>query len=150
MQAAQGHIVQPVAAKYARQLPALHTSSFAQRLPQPPQLSGSVCSFTHELLLQSRMGAVHARAFWQLPITQAVPIMQRVPSAPQLLGSLCKFTHVAPMVPIVIVSPARHTHIPLTHICVSPQRRPIIPQLLGSLATTTQPPPGVGTEPEGH
>jgi len=43
-----GHVEQPMAGSYARQLPATQSSSRAQRLPQPPQLSGSVLVSTHE------------------------------------------------------------------------------------------------------
>ncbi len=41
-QVAHGLVVHPTAGRYARQLPATHSSSLLQRFPHPPQLSGSV------------------------------------------------------------------------------------------------------------
>ena len=77
------------------QLPAMQTSSTAQRLAQPPQLSGSEASFTQAKLLPPG-GAQSRLAGWlrqvpnaeQLPLTHSCVAAQTVLSAPQWFGSL--------------------------------------------------------------
>ena len=84
-----------------------------QTVPQPPQLVGSVCSFT-QVLLQSVEPAGHVAA--HTPAVHVCPLGQAVPQPPQLVGSVCSFTQVL----LQSVEPAGHVacvHTPAVHVC---------------------------------
>lgn len=133
-----GHIVHSDATAYGVQLPATHSSSTAQRLPQPPQFRGSVRSSTQRL--------PHVRVPAGQVATQAprahrgVPPPHVVPHAPQLAGSLRVFTQPAPQ----SVRPGRHSHTPPAQASSSAQVVPQSPQRVGSFAKSKHSAPAPG------
>ena len=122
-------------------------------VPQPPQLFGSVCSFTHTpLQTLSPVGHTH------VPLRQVPPSGQAVPQAPQLLPSVSLLTQVLAHT----VSPAGQTQVPLWQLPPAGHVVPQAPQLLSSVSSfaqtfphatsplgQTQVPP-VGVAPEDH
>lgn len=60
-------------------------------LPQPPQLLGSVCVFTHWPLQSVPAQVATQEPFWQL-----WPLVHAFPQLPQFCGSVWVFTQVLP------------------------------------------------------
>ncbi len=105
----------------------MHTSSRAQRLPQPPQLRGSVEVFTQAL---PHVRVPPGQAATQAPLLHTgVAPPQLTPQPPQLFGSAEVSTHVPPQ----SVRPVRHTQLPPLHVSRLLHWLPHVPQLLGSL-----------------
>jgi hypothetical protein len=65
-------------------VPDRQTSSEAQILPHPPQLSGSRVGLTHSL---PQVISGYGQETWHLPVTQMYPVPQALPQEPQLYGS---------------------------------------------------------------
>jgi hypothetical protein len=72
------------------QAPAVQFSPEGHRVPQAPQLFGSVCVFTQRVPHMIDPAAQHA------PFVQVPPPGQTVVQAPQWFESVFKLTHVCP------------------------------------------------------
>jgi hypothetical protein len=96
----------------------------AHTTAQPPQLSGSFCTFT-QVLPHFTFGDWQVRTHW--PLEQVWPVLQVALQAPQLLLSVCRFAHV----PLQFVCPEGHdtTQLPFVHSFPAPQAMPQPPQL---------------------
>lgn len=117
------------------QLPATHVAlppvGAEQRIPQAPQLAGSVCKFTHE--------APHiapAQVVPQVPIEHTSALVHARPHMPQFAVSLERVTQRAPQ----SSCPAGHLHAPATQVCSPMQTLSHAPQWLLLLASKTQRP----------
>jgi hypothetical protein len=73
------------------QAPEAQSAPVAQRLPQVPQLSGSVWRFTH--VCAHTLGSPGGQ-HW--PALQAAPVAHRLQEGPQFCGSVCRSTQVCP------------------------------------------------------
>jgi hypothetical protein len=113
--------------------PAEHIVPPGQRLPQPPQLRGSVCVFVH-CTPQSVSPPPHAHA----PLAQFAPVGQVFPHMPQFDGSVCSFTQAL----LQSESPAAHVvvHVPCEQTCPVAQAMPQAPQFFGSPCVSVQTP----------
>jgi len=142
--------------------PAQQVGSVAVHVvPQPPQLFGSVCSFT-----QTPLHTVSTLGHAQTPLSQVSPVglivEQFVPHPPQLLSSVCSFTQtplhpvspLAQQTPFDSVSPPGQVQLPLWQLCpVAMHFVPHTPQLLSSLPRPVVQQPSEGAEgasPGGH
>jgi hypothetical protein len=77
------------------QVPALHVSTDAHELPQPPQFARSVFSLTHvvpQALGVAEFAQTQAVVPWLL-VTHARGATQGIPQAPQFAGSVFTFVH---------------------------------------------------------
>jgi hypothetical protein len=86
-----------------------HSSPMVQRLPQPPQLRGSLVGSTH-VPPHIVVPVLHAQAL----AAQVAPVGHAVPQAPQSSGSLVRSTHeleqfVRPVAHVVVQTPAEQT-----------------------------------------
>jgi hypothetical protein len=102
------HIESPVAHPVVQTL-FTHSSPIMQRLPQPPQLRGSL------------VGSMHAPPHIVVPVlqvqaldAQVAPVGHAVPHAPQSSGSFVRLTHeleqlVRPDAHVVVQTPAEQT-----------------------------------------
>ena len=129
---APGHAVCPVA-QPGWQAPFTHSLPGPQRIPHPPQSTGSLDGSTH-----SEPHRVVPAEQVHSPATHEAPAGQVVPHAPQSKGLLVRSTHafaqsVLPFAHSVVQTPAEQT-LPGVHI--SPQT----PQLAGSLSVSVQTP----------
>jgi hypothetical protein len=126
------HSVSPVG-QPAVHVPPTQVLSGPQRLPQLPQLRGSVSVSVHvPLHFVSPPPQTH------VPFVQLAPVPHWVPHAPQSNGSVVRSTHallqlVVPPVQVVVHTPCEHT-------CPVAQTSPQPPQLFGSLCVSVQTP----------
>jgi len=129
----QGQVVQPLPVAKSRQRPPTQTLSRSQRLPQSPQLKGSVAKFTQAF---PHWVVAPRHVPRQLPPAQTCPPAQELPALPQLLGSVWRLTQLPP----TAVKPGRQTQADDTQYWVSLHWLPRVPQLLTSRVKSTQRP----------
>ncbi len=137
-----GHVEQPEAGLYSRQLPPSQILSRPQSSPQPPQLRGSVSLSTQAPLHSS---SVPHPTSVQLRIRQTIPRPHVVPRVPQLFGSVFRSTQL----PSTSTSPGRHMQVPPEQYSSLLHSTPTPPQCLGSAWVSRQLPRS-GTSPGGH
>lgn len=107
-----------------------------QSMPQPPQLSLSVCRSLHpsgQLVCPELQTTTHA------PFVHAVPLAQTWPHVPQFDRSVWTSTHA----PLQLVCPPEQTskQLPPEQICPFAHTLPQPPQLVALVCTSTQAPP---------
>jgi hypothetical protein len=104
------------------QLPAVHTWSPPQEVPQSPQWEALEPRSMHappHALRPAEHDVAHC------PLSQrGAEAVHAVPHAPQFAGSLAGSTHASPQ----RRSPAEHAHVPALHISVAPHRFAQVPQ----------------------
>jgi hypothetical protein len=88
-------------------MPAEHCPD-AQKLPQVPQLFGSVCRVVQ---VEPHRTSPTGQVATHTPETQAWPVAQALPQPPQFAVSIDGLMQA----PLQAVKPVGHWHVPLTH-----------------------------------
>jgi hypothetical protein len=109
-------------------------------MPQAPQLNGSLCTSTQELL-QAIRPALHDASHW--PMLHNEPAGHTTPQRPQLYASPCTSTQLPQL-----VKGARQSQAPATQSARSGHVEPQTPQFATSLARSTQTLPQSAVPPE--
>lgn len=109
----------------------VHPAPEAHVIPQPPQLDGSLVTFTQRLPQSTVLaGQLH------VPAWQVLPPAQMIPHCPQLLESVFLSTH--SLLQAVLILPVQTHELPV-QVAVAAQACPQEPQFVLELGTQLPP-----------